>query len=67
MQTPVQVPPVPRRFMQQIVSREWGAAAEEMLREGGRREKKGGRKKAIPNPCLIRLTTFAVTRSRRQF
>jgi len=64
MQAPVQVPPVPRYFMQPIVGKEW--LPQEALRsEGAPRQDRRGRRKSEPNRCLVQLTTFAAADRRR--
>lgn len=67
MQSPIQAPPMPRLFMQDVVGNGWDprvSAAdrpEEPLAAEGRR-----RKKKLPvNPCLVQLTTFAARRRGR--
>jgi hypothetical protein len=68
MQAPVQVPPVPRYFMQPIVGREWAPGAEQSTAASViQRPDKKSRRKAVTNPCLIQLTTSAVTRLRMSF
>lgn len=68
MQTPVQVPPVPRYFMQPIVGRQWApGAGQKSAAAGSTRQDRKSRTKAISNPCLIQLTTFAVLRLRPPF
>jgi hypothetical protein len=64
MEAPVQVPPVPRYFMQPVVGREWVPDAVPRAAGGAGRPDRKGRRKAPPNPCLVQLTTFAVTRLR---
>lgn len=65
MQPPVQVPPVPRYFMQPVVGREWVPGAEQRSpADDVPRQDKKARKKAVSNPCLVQLTTFAITRLR---
>ena len=66
MQAPVQVPPVPRFFMKPVVGRDWAPGAEQSAGAGGaQRPDRKSRRKAVHNPCLVQLTTFAATRLRR--
>ena len=63
MDAPVQASPMPRRYMQDIVGRDWAPDALDMLRDVPRRRERRGKKAA--NPCLIQLTTFVVCRRRK--
>jgi len=72
MREPVQAQPMPRKFMQEIVGRQWSPLAKQAqpgpgeANVPGDAKPKGKRRKKPDNPCLVQLTTFAARPCRCQ-